>query len=126
MIAMSRRVLTVAYLSSAAWSFTFGLGAPLAAIWLRERGCSDSAVGINAGAHYLGVVAASLIVPVLLRRWGRAAIFAGMAVSGATVAAFPWVDNAWVWFLLRLVEGMATALSVIPTETLVNWYSPPD
>jgi MFS family permease len=123
--ATARRVLVILCLASASWAFTFGLGAPLASFWLHDHGCSDTVVGLNTGAHYLGIVVTALFVPRLVRHWGRGCIVVGMLVSGLTVAVFPWVPVVTGWHLLRFVDGVAGALSVIPTETLLNQYSPP-
>src|SRR5262249_46018556 len=42
-----------------------------------------------------------------------------------TVALFPWVPTLAGWQLLRFLDGVAAALSVIPTETFLNQHSPP-
>jgi MFS family permease len=121
----ARRVLVILCLASASWAFTFGLGAPLASFWLRDHGCSDTTIGLNTGAHYLGIIVTALLVPRLVRRWGRGCIVAGMLVSGWTVTLFPWVSTLAGWHLLRFLDGVAGALSVIPTETILNQHSSP-
>ncbi len=120
------QVLAVICLATAAWSFSFGLGAPLAALWLRGAGCADSTVGDNTGTYYLGMAVAAAAVPWLMRRWGNGCIVAGALVSGLTVAVFPWgAGGAW-WFPVRLLSGAAGAMSLIPLETYINRDSPPD
>src|SRR5437868_1323680 len=99
------QALVVICLATAAWSFSFGLGAPLAALWLKAAGCLDSTVGDNTGAYYLGMAVAAAAVPWLMRRWGNGCIVVGALVSGLTVAVFPWGEGwAW-WFPVRLVSG---------------------
>jgi MFS family permease len=120
-----RRTLALLSLASLGWAFSFGLGAPLASLWLRDHGCREGAIGRNTSAYYLGVTAAAVLVPWLMRRANRACVLAGMLTDAFVTAAFPWVHGQLAWFLLRLAGGAGTALSLIPMETLVNHRSPP-
>ena len=139
--AITPRNLAVLCLSAAGWAFGFGLGVPLTSLWLRDAaetatlpGLSaaaqwfgpDTVIGMNAGIYYLGIALAAALVPGWMRRWGRGCPVAGMAVSGLTIAALPWSGSLAVWFLLRLANGVAGAMSLIPLETVVNRHSPPD
>src|SRR5262245_61370390 len=114
--APSRRTLALLCLASMGWAFSFGLGAPLASLWLRDAGCSARVIGLNTSAYYLGVAAASAFVPWLMRRANRACVVAGMLADALTTAAFPWFDSPPAWFAFRLVGGAGTALSLIPME----------
>jgi MFS family permease len=114
------RALLVICLTSAAWAFSFGLGAPLASLWLKQAGCSDTVIGLNTAVYYTGLACAALAVPWLMRRWGTGCCAAGMAVSGLSVALFPAVGAPAWWFAVRLLNGVAAAMSLIPLETCVN------
>jgi cyanate permease len=48
-----------------------------------------------------------------------------MLIDAVTVAWFPWAGGPLGWFSLRLLGGVATALTIIPMETMVNRYAPP-
>jgi MFS family permease len=122
----SRRTLAILCVASMGWAFSFGLGAPLASLWLRDAGWSSRAIGLNTSAYYLGVALASLFVPWLMRRANRACVITGMVLDAATTALFPLCEGAALWMLLRLVGGAGTALSLIPMETLVNRNAPPE
>jgi MFS family permease len=113
-------------LASAGWAFSFGLSAPLASLWLRDAGCSAAIIGLNTSLYYLGVAGAALAVPRLMRRAGRAGVVGGIVTDAVVTALFPWGGTLPGWFALRLLGGMATALSVIPMETLVNHNAPPE
>jgi MFS family permease len=110
--------------ASALWAFSFGLGAPLASLWLRDTGASDTLIGLNTTLYYLGIATTAGLVPAMLRRWGQSCVVAGMLVSGLTVAWLPWSGSLTAWLLFRWVNGVAGAMSLIPTETLVNRHSP--
>src|SRR5208283_863761 len=62
----------------------------------------------------------------LMRRLGRGCIIAGMVASGVAVAAFPWGGCLLGWFLLRAANGGASAIALVPLETLISQQSPPD
>jgi MFS family permease len=118
--------LALLSLTSLGWAFSFGLGAPLASLWLKRAGLSAATVGLNTSFYYLGVALASPLVPWLMRRRSRACVLAGMLLDAFTTALFPLVSGAVAWHLLRVVGGVGTALSLIPMETLVNHNAPPE
>jgi MFS family permease len=118
------RILLVLCLASAAWAFSFGLGAPLASLWLKDAGYSDSIAGASAGIYYLGIAVTAAAVPRLMRRWGRFCPIAGFVLSGASTMLFPWGGSLFGWLTLRLLNGVGGAMSLIPLETYVNRHSP--
>jgi MFS family permease len=120
------RTLLVLCLASAGWAFSFGLGATLAAPLLADAGYDKTTIGLNTSIYYLGVAVASVALPRLMRKSGRTWIVAGMLIDALTVALFPWFGGPLGWFALRLLGGAATALSVIPMETMVNRNAPPE
>src|SRR5262249_18880330 len=113
-------------LASAGWAFGFGLGAPLASLWLGDAGFDTDTIGLNAGTYYLGIALAAGFVPWLMRRFGRNCLIVGIVFSGITVTLFPWGGSSGPWFGLRLLNGIAAALSLIPLESYVNRHSPPE
>jgi MFS family permease len=118
-----QRHIAVICLASIAWAFSFGLGAPLASLWLHDQGYSDTLVGLNTAVYYLGIAITAAAVPGLMRRWGGGCVVAGMVASGITVAVLPWCGEPILFFTLRLVNGVAGAMSLIPVETIVNRHS---
>jgi MFS family permease len=122
----SRRTLFVLCLASGGWAFGFGLGAPLASLWLRDAGRSARAIGLNTSLYYLGVALAAFAVPSLMRRVCRLCVVGGIVADAVVTVLFPWANSLAAWSMLRLIGGMATALSIIPMETLVNHNAPPE
>ncbi|HZY87160.1 MAG TPA: MFS transporter [Gemmataceae bacterium] len=122
----SRRTLAVLCLASMGWAFSFALGVEVAPLWLRDAGFSPKAIGLNTSVYYLGVAVASLFVPRLMGRSGRRCVVAGMLIDALVTALLPWAGGAPGWFALRAVAGAATAMSLIPMETLVNHNAPPE
>jgi MFS family permease len=120
------RNLLLICLTSAAWSFSFGVGSQLVTPWLRAHDESETLIGLNHGSHYLGLALASLAVPWLTRRLGGRAAALGMLVCAVSLALFPWADGPVGWFGLRLVNGAASALSLIPLEAIVSRDARPE
>jgi MFS family permease len=108
------------------WSFSFGAGAPLASVWFKAAGYSDTVNGLSTSVYYLGIAVSAALVPQRMRRWGKGCVVAGMLLSGITVAVFPGGASVVECFGLRFLNGVGGALSLIPLETLVNRTSPPD
>jgi MFS family permease len=124
--ATSARTLVPLCLASVCWAFSFGLSAPLASLWLRHAGCGATTIGLNTSLYYLGIALAAGMVPRLMRRWGHGTAAVGMLASGVTVALFPWGGGLAGWHLLRLLNGVAGAMSLIPVESLVNHNAVPE
>jgi MFS family permease len=120
------RALLVICLASACWSFSFGAGAPLASLWLKQVGCSETIIGLNTAVYYAGLALAALVVPVLMRRLGPRCTTLGMGISALAVALFPWGNTLNWWFGMRLLAGIGAALCLIPMETYVNRDLPPE
>ena len=134
---MSRSVRWILPLcfSSLFWAFSFGLNAPLASLWIRDGNSRGNfypedqvhtLIGLNTSAYYLGIAMATSCVPWLLRCWGYRCLIAGMTISGLTAAAFPWEGSITSWFVIRFLNGMGGALSLIPLESYVNHQSAPE
>jgi MFS family permease len=122
---MHARPLLLLCLASAGWAFAFGLGSQVCTHWLKHHSASDTLVGLNHACYYLGVAVGSVCAPRLARRLGPACATWGMCAAGLTLALFPWGGGPLGWFALRLGNGWASALSLIPLETLVSRDSPP-
>jgi MFS family permease len=120
------RGLLAICVAAALWGFNFGAGAPTASLWIHDHAGSDTVIGLNTAVYYLGIALTAPLVPWLMRRGGRSCIVLGMALSGITVALFPWGDGLAGWFALRLLNGVAGAMSLIPMETEVNHSAPPE
>src|SRR5438270_12051985 len=101
------KTLLVICISSLLWAFSFGLSAPLASVWLKDAGHSETIVGLNTGVYYLGIAITAAIVPWLMRRHGRATLIVGVVVTAVAVALFPWVEGLVGYVVLWLLNGGA-------------------
>ena len=55
-------------LASLCWAFGFGVGAPLASLWLQDAGHSNTVIGWNTGVYYVGIALAAVATPWMMRR----------------------------------------------------------
>ncbi|MFO0843349.1 MAG: MFS transporter [Gemmataceae bacterium] len=119
------RTLTLVSLASLGWAFSFGLGASLASLWLRDAGRGAWTIGLNTTCYYLGAALVAPLVPRWMGRANRACVLGGLLLDAAATTLFPLVSGDVAWHGLRLLCGIGTALCLVPMETLVNGNAPP-
>jgi MFS family permease len=123
---LNARTLLVICGSTACWAFSFGVGTLVITHYLHALAISDTQIGLAHSFYYLGQAVGSCALPWLNRRLGPVRCTTlGMLMSGLTLAIFPWSSATWVWHALRLLNGWAGAMSLIPLETIVSRDSPP-
>jgi MFS family permease len=111
-------------LATATWSFGFGAGSQLVSQWMNDHDADKTQIGLNHSCYYLGLALASFAVPRLTRRFGARTAAVGMLVCGPTLAFFPWGGGPIGWYSLRLLNGAASAFSLIPVETVISRDAP--
>jgi MFS family permease len=120
------RQMALLCLATLCWAFGFGVSAPLASLLLHDAGFGTDVIGWNTGVYYLGIALAAALVPWMMRRWGRGCPVLGTSFSAVTIALFPLGCSLTGWFVLRLANGIAGAMSLIPIETYVNHQTAPE
>ncbi|MGU3413041.1 MFS transporter [Enterobacteriaceae bacterium C34A] len=102
------------------FGLTYGLSSPLIALKLLGAGMSESAIGVNAAMHAVGVFAVAPFLPVLFRRFSPTLLItlslSGLAVLFLLFAVLPLP----YWFLLRLGLGIFSEIIMVQTETWLN------
>lgn len=116
----ARRSLRVICITTAGWAFMFGVGTQALTLSMDALAWSDTLIGLNTGTYYLGIALAALFVPAWLRRWGQRCAVAGMLLSGGLLLLYPLHISVAGWFVLRLLGGMAGALTLVPLETFIS------
>ena len=121
------RSLTAAILSAALAGCGFGLMMPLIALNLEAMTGSGAVVGANAAAAALSTIAATPLIPPLLARVPpRAAIVGSALITGAGIAAFPFMPDVVVWFVLRFAVGLTVTVVFVASETWINQLARPE
>jgi MFS family permease len=112
--------LLVICLAGACWSFSFGVATQLGSHWLKDQGASDGIIGLNHATYYFGLTLGSLLSSRWIRQWNIRWAIMGLAGCAVSLALFPWSGGLVGWFGWRLVNGLASSLSLLPLETFVS------
>jgi len=109
---------------AAIFGLTYSLTAPLIALDLAERGLGETAIGLNAAMHAVGVLITAPLLPRLVARFGaRRMVVGALILSAVVVALFPAMPLIWLWFPLRLLLGCAAETLFVLSETWINHLS---
>lgn len=116
-----RRGMIAVVVCMAVTALSYGLAWPLFALRMEDMGASESAIGWNAAAPAIAILAVVPTMHWLLARFGPARV---MIVSILTsVIAFvlcPLYPNVDAWFVLRLFIGACGHIMWIAGETWIN------
>ncbi|MEU3609164.1 MFS transporter [Streptomyces sp. NPDC035033] len=105
---------------------TLGVTYPLLSRMLKERGASDTEIGLNGAMTPLGMVLTALVLPALVRRFGPWRLMAASAVGSAAVLGLLAVTESLAsWFLLRAVLGSCAVALFVLSETWISEASAP-
>lgn len=98
--------------------FSQGLLLPLISFIFENRGISPTLSGLHASGLYIGVFVSALFIEAPLRKYGYLPmIIAGGATVGISLFLFPFLENIWIWFVLRLIIGVADNVLHFSTQT---------
>jgi MFS family permease len=114
------RNLVAAVAAIAIFGFALGLMFPLLSLILAERGFSDDLIGLNAAMSPIGILASSLMIPPLARRFGVKPVILGAAFTTAVIVlAYKLLWSVEWWFVLRLLQGMSVSTLFVLSESWV-------
>lgn len=106
--------------------FSQGLLLPLISFIFEERGISPALSGLHASGLYIGVFVSALFIEAPLRKYGYLPmIVIGGATVGVSLFLFPFLENIWIWFVLRLIIGVADNVLHFSTQTWLIQSTPP-
>ncbi|MCT7655614.1 MFS transporter [Oceanimonas sp. NS1] len=97
----------------------------LVAVYLNGQGAPAAQIGLVGAAFYLGMLGASFFADKFIQRLGhvRALVVCSAALALAAVA-LTWTSLLPVWLVLRMVAGMAAAISFVAVESWVLGVAP--
>ncbi|KIL47150.1 MFS transporter [Jeotgalibacillus campisalis] len=101
--------------------FSQGMLLPLIAIIFEQDGVSSAMNGIHATGIYIGILVASPLMEVPLRKYGyKPLILFGGFIVGMSLLLFPLWTHFWFWFLLRLLIGVGDQMLHLSTQTWIT------
>ena len=106
------------------FGFALGLMFPLLSLIMERDGVSAEMIGYNNAMQPLGILLSGFIAPKLVKTYGahRTAIVAALATA-LIVIAYPLLPVLSVWFVLRLLHGLAVSTLFSVSEAWIVRYS---
>ncbi|HCB13394.1 MAG TPA: MFS transporter [Gammaproteobacteria bacterium] len=102
-----------------------GLLGTLLGIRARLEGFTNTAIGTLMAAYFLGYVAGTFLVPVLIRRVGHIRTFAALAAIGSVSAlCYGLIIHPVAWAVLRMITGIAVLGVYMVVESWLNEQAP--
>ena len=124
---MTRALWPLAALFTSIAVVLIGNGIIALALPLRSAalGRESGVTGLLLGGYFVGFIVGTFLVPRLVRAVGHIRVFAALAAIGSTMAlALAYSETAVVWWLLRLVQGIALVGLYLVTESWINAVTP--
>ncbi|NTX68939.1 MFS transporter [Lelliottia amnigena] len=116
---VNKRLIAVIF-SVTVFSLTYGLSSPLIAFKLLNAGMSESAIGVNAAMHAVGVFLIAPFLPALFRRYRPLTLIVVSLFAIAVIFVLFSVVSFPMWFLLRMGLGLFSEIIMVQTETWLN------
>ncbi len=99
------------------FGLAFGMSYPLLSLLLEQRGYSAYLIGLNAAMVPLGILVFSPWIPALARRFGaKGCNIVAALVIALCLVLYRAIDSLSIWFALRLMQGMASAVLYVLSE----------
>ncbi|HEY7911163.1 MAG TPA: MFS transporter [Blastocatellia bacterium] len=103
-----------------------GLVAPLIAIVLEKHGESPFLIGLIGTTMFAAFTFASFPIGAMTDRVGpKPILIGGLIVYGASIALFAMIQETWLFFLARAIEGVGAAAVSVAVETMISRMSEP-
>lgn len=115
--------LSLAAVIAAITAVGIGLGVsiPLLAILLERQGVSSTLIGLNTAMPALATLIATPFISPLLRRVSTSTfLLLCLTVSAACMPLYFLFPNVWLWFPIRLVNGLALTGLFVVSEFWIN------
>ncbi|MBL5929664.1 MFS transporter [Lelliottia amnigena] len=116
---VNKRLISVIF-SVTVFSLTYGLSSPLIAFKLLNAGMSESAIGVNAAMHAVGVFLIAPFLPALFRRYRPLTLIVVSLCAITVIFMLFGVVSFPMWFLLRMGLGLFSEIIMVQTETWLN------
>ena len=115
------RCMSALIATMAVVSITSSLAWPILSEALRNQGYSESMIGINAAAQFIGIIVVALAAPRIIPAMGFfKTIVLGLAVVAVMLIALPAFRSFETWLLIRFLLGVGNSLLFTAGDTWMN------
>lgn len=125
--ALRNSTLRLILLLAAFAGVAVGLTIPFLTLTARDRGVSLAAIGVMAASYLVAQMFLQLPMGALSDRVGRAwPVTLGLSVEAVATAGFAFAGSAWVFILLRVIQGVGVAMLFPALRALISDVTPLD
>ena len=120
-----KRIFSILSLTVITSGLSQGMLLPLISIIFDQRGIPAELNGLHATGLYIGILVTSLFIEIPLQRFGyMKLIVSGGFIVTVSLLLFPFLDNIWIWFVLRLFIGIGDNMLHFASQTWVTHIIP--
>jgi MFS family permease len=100
---------------------------PLIPLLMKSCGATTAAIGQIQTTYFIAFTLATSMLGRWIERAGsKRMILCGLVLFGTALAAMPHIPTLAGFYLIRIVQGIGSALLFAPTEAAINAVSPPE
>ena len=108
-------------------AFGMSFVSPLIPLLLQGMGASSATIGQIATTYFLVFTITSSFLGRWIEKAGsKKMIMCGLAIFGLAILAMPYMPGPAFFYLLRIIQGVGSALLFAPTEAAINILSSPE
>ncbi len=122
-----KRGLFAIFLTVFFLAFGMSFVSPVLPLLLKKIGASAAAIGQIQTLYFLSFTLATIFLGRLIDKIGsKTLILCGLVIFGLAFLVMPFLTVLPLFYLVRIIQGIGTALLFAPTEAAINIISPPD
>ena len=108
-------------------AFGMSFVSPVLPLLLKKIGASSASIGQIQTSYFLSFTLTTLLLGRLIDKIGsKILIICGLFIFGLGFLVMPFLTTPSLFYLVRTIQGIGTALLFAPTEAAINIISPPD
>ena len=122
-----KRGLVAIFITVFFLAFGMSFVSPVLPLLLKKMGASSASIGQIQTSYFLSFTLTTLLLGRLIDKIGsKILIICGLIIFGMGFLAMPFLTKPSLFYLIRTIQGIGTALLFAPTETAINIISPPE
>ncbi|MCF2149632.1 MFS transporter [Desmonostoc muscorum LEGE 12446] len=116
--------LSALYIISFLSGVSLGFFNPFISTLMAQNQVDDILIGANSTVYFLVIALVTPFVTKLLRKFGlRKTMISGLVLMAFSASLFPMTTEVHLWFLIRILMGIACCLYLVSGQTGLNYFS---
>jgi MFS family permease len=122
-----KRSLIAIFITVFFLAFGMSFVSPVLPLLLKKIGASSASIGQIQTSYFLSFTLTTLLLGRLIDKIGsKILIISGLFIFGLGFLVMPLLNGPSLFYLIRTIQGIGTALLFAPTEAAINIISPPE